>query len=68
MTRIAVFASGRGSNFQAIYRKVQEGYLNCQIDVLICDNAKAGALEFADQNKISTYVVKINEFPTPDAF
>jgi formyltetrahydrofolate-dependent phosphoribosylglycinamide formyltransferase len=68
LTRIAVFASGRGSNFQAIYKKVQEGYLNCHIDVLICDNAKAGALEFADQNKISTYVVKINEFPTPDAF
>lgn len=68
MTRIAVFASGRGSNFQAIYKKVQEGYLNCQIEVLICDNSKAGALEFANQNNISTCVVKINEFPAPDAF
>ena len=68
MTRIAVFASGRGSNFQAIYKKVQEGYLNCRVEVLICDNSKAGALEFAKQNNISNYVVRINEFPTADAF
>lgn len=68
MTKIAVFASGRGSNFRAIFKKIQDGYLCCQIAVLISDNTKAGALEFADQNRINTVVVKPKEFQTPEAF
>lgn len=68
MIRIAVFASGRGSNFRSIYQKIKEGYLSCQVSVLISDNSKAGALEFAEQSSISTYVVNPREFPTPDSF
>ena len=68
MTQIAVFASGRGSNFSAIHKKIKEGYLSCQVSALISDNSKAGALEFAEQNNISTYVVKPREFPSPDSF
>ena len=68
MTKIAVFASGRGSNFQAVFKKIREGYLSCQIAVLISDNLKAGALEFAEQKNIDTFAVKPKEFPTPEAF
>lgn len=68
MTQIAVFASGRGSNFRAIFKKIQEGFLTCQIAVLISDNTKAGALEFAKENNISNYVVKPGDFVTPDFF
>ena len=68
MTQIAVFASGRGSNFRTIFTKIKEGYLFCQVSALISDNLKADALEFAEQNDISTYVVKPREFPTPDSF
>jgi phosphoribosylglycinamide formyltransferase-1 len=68
LTQIAVFASGRGSNFRAIVKKIQEGFLTCQIAVLISDNSKAGALEFAERNDISTYVVKPRESPTPESF
>ena len=68
MTRIAVFASGRGSNFRAIYQKIKEGYLACQVTALVSDNSTALALEFAEQNNISTYVVKPQEFPALDSF
>lgn len=68
MTKIAVFASGRGSNFRAIYQRIQEGFLNCQIAVVISDNSKAGALEFARQNHIQTFTVAPGEFPTSVAF
>lgn len=68
MTRTAVFASGRGSNFSAIYQKIEEGYLKCQLSALISDNAKAGALEFARRHRIPTFVVAPKEFPTREAF
>lgn len=68
MTKIAVFVSGRGSNFQAIFKKIQEGYLSCHVAALISDNQKAGAIEFAEQNHIDTFVVKPKEFQTPEAF
>jgi phosphoribosylglycinamide formyltransferase-1 len=68
VTKIAVFASGKGSNFRAIFNKIQEGYLSCQIDVLISDDAKAGALVFAEQNGIHTNIVKPKEFQTPETF
>jgi phosphoribosylglycinamide formyltransferase-1 len=68
LTQIAVFASGRGSNFRAIFEKIKEGFLACQIAILISDNSNAGALEFAEQNNIPAYVVKPREFPTPDSF
>lgn len=68
MTKIAVFASGRGSNFKAVYQKIKEGFLNCEISVLISDNSKAGALEYARLNHISNFIVAPKEFPTPEAF
>lgn len=68
MTKIAVFASGRGSNFSAIHQKIQEGYLACEIAVLVSDNPKAGALEFARQNHIPTFMAAPREFTTPQAF
>ncbi len=43
MMRIVVLASGRGSNFQAILNRVQNGDLPLEIAALISDNAKAKA-------------------------
>jgi phosphoribosylglycinamide formyltransferase 1 len=68
LTKLAVFASGRGSNLKAIFKKIQEGYLSCKIAVLISDNDKAGALEFANENRINTFIVKPKEFQIPEAF
>jgi len=47
--RIAVFASGGGTNFQAIVDKIATGRLNAWIMVLICNNRNAFALERARQ-------------------
>lgn len=68
MTKIAVFASGRGSNFRTIHQKIKEGYLACEIAVLISDNSKAGSLEFARQNHIPTFTIVPKEYPTSEAF
>ena len=39
--RIAIFASGSGSNFQAIVDQVQKGKLDVSIELLVCDRPQA---------------------------
>lgn len=52
LLKLAVFASGRGSNFQSIYNAIQNNTLHAQVNVVISNNADAGALEFARENRI----------------
>jgi phosphoribosylglycinamide formyltransferase-1 len=47
--RIAVLASGSGTNFQAIVDKIASGQLNARIMALICNNRNAYVLERARQ-------------------
>lgn len=47
MKRIAVLASGRGSNFEAIARNVRDGRLEAEIAALVVNNPAARALEIA---------------------
>lgn len=39
--RIAVFASGSGSNFQAVVDAVREGRLDARVELLVCDRPQA---------------------------
>jgi phosphoribosylglycinamide formyltransferase-1 len=66
--RIAVLASGRGTNFQAILNNVKSGKLNVKIDVLISDRRAAKALEIAQENNIDTVYFNIKEYPSHDKF
>ncbi len=50
--RIAVFASGRGSNLQAIIDAISHKKLNCEICFVLSNNSKAFALEIARNNNI----------------
>ncbi|HRK02736.1 MAG TPA: phosphoribosylglycinamide formyltransferase [Oligoflexia bacterium] len=54
--RVAVFASGGGSNFKALIEHQKTGKLRAQIVGLITDQPKAGALEFARAQKIANAV------------
>jgi len=51
---IAVFASGRGSNFQAILDAINAGFLPARITVLISNNSDAGAFKIAHKYNIPT--------------
>jgi len=53
--RICVFASGRGSNLQAILDGVEEGRLNCEIVFVMSNNSSSGALEIARKKNIPAY-------------
>lgn len=50
---IAVFASGRGSNFQAVLEKIESGDIpNAKIAAVISNNSTAGALEIARSHSL----------------
>ncbi|HNY39638.1 MAG TPA: phosphoribosylglycinamide formyltransferase [Bryobacteraceae bacterium] len=47
MKRLAIFLSGRGSNFEAIARNVRDGKLDAEIAVVVSNNPEAKGLETA---------------------
>ena len=51
---IGVFASGRGSNFQAILSSIERGILPARVTVLLSNRSDAGAFEIANAYSIPT--------------
>jgi phosphoribosylglycinamide formyltransferase-1 len=62
MTRIAVLASGRGSNFQAVIDRVQDGSIPADIVRLITDNPFAYAIQRARDADIPVEIVDYSTF------
>jgi phosphoribosylglycinamide formyltransferase 1 len=52
MIKVAVLASGRGSDFQAIIDGIEKREVDARIVLLITDNPQAGAIEKAKRGKI----------------
>ncbi|WP_156291013.1 phosphoribosylglycinamide formyltransferase [Oceanobacillus salinisoli] len=57
--KAAVFASGTGSNFQAI---MEANNLPCEISLLICDKPGAGVIEKAKNSDVPAFVFQPKEF------
>ena len=69
MLRIAVFGSGRGSNFGAILDAIRAGKLpRVQIVAVISNNADAGILQLARQENIAAFHMSSRQFRDEDAF
>lgn len=66
--KIAVLASGRGSNFQSIQDAIEEGKIKAKIVLLVTDNRKAQALERASNHGIETLFLNPKEFLEREAF
>ncbi|MCK9590535.1 MAG: phosphoribosylglycinamide formyltransferase [Methanoregula sp.] len=66
--RIAVLASGRGSNFQAVIDSLQEGKIPATCIALITDNPKAYAIERANIAKIPVTVIDYASFPSREMY
>ena len=66
--QIAVLASGRGSNFEAILKNIQQGKLNATISVVISNRKSAGVLDIARENQIPAYFVSGKQYPETGEF
>lgn len=65
---IAVFASGRGTNFGAIIRGVKKGKIKASLSLLVCDNPKAGAISRAKRAGIKVAKVLREDFASKKDF
>jgi len=65
---IAVFASGRGSNFTAIIQAAKKGKLKGNLALLICDNHQAGAISRAKRAKIKVAEILREDFASKAEF
>ncbi|MCM3125150.1 MULTISPECIES: phosphoribosylglycinamide formyltransferase [unclassified Mesobacillus] len=68
MKKIAVFASGSGSNFQAIAVAAQSGSLNAEISLLVCDKPGAFAVDRAEMLGIPALVISPKSYPFKEAY
>lgn len=62
MIKIAVLASGRGTNLQAIIDAIKTGQINGEIKIVISDNPEAYALIRAKANQIATKIVYYKQY------
>jgi len=65
---IGVFASGRGSNFEALLQRIKEDEIPAQIGAVISNNQEAGVLRIARENDIPAYYIERGQFETGTEF
>ena len=68
MKHIVVFASGSGTNFQAIIDAVKSGQINARVKGLLSDNPNCKALDRAKKNDIETAVIHPSDFESTEGF
>jgi|HigsolmetaAR204D_1030405.scaffolds.fasta_scaffold00125_11 phosphoribosylglycinamide formyltransferase-1 len=66
--RIAVFASGNGSNFQAIVDAVRRGELDADIRLLVCDKPQAKVVERAKTAGIEVFAFRPKDYASREAY
>ena len=66
--RLAVFASGRGTNFQAILDAIDAGDLPAEVVCCVSNTPTAGALDRAARQDIPTVVLEPSSFEAPAPF
>lgn len=68
MVKAAVFASGSGTNFEALAEKEKSGELKADLDCLICDHSDAYALKRAEKLGIESFVFELKDFESKKAY
>jgi len=68
MKRVAVLASGRGSNFQAVIDAIGEGYIPAECAGLISDNPGAYAIERARKAGIPFFIVDYSLYASKEDY
>ena len=66
--RIAVFLSGRGSNFMAIHDAIVEGKINAEIVLVFSNKKEAPGLKIAGERQLETLYLNPKDFPSREAY
>jgi phosphoribosylglycinamide formyltransferase-1 len=66
--KIAVFLSGRGSNFLAIHDAIQSGRINADIDLVFSNKQDAPGLKIARERGLNTLSLNPKEFASREDY
>ncbi|UNK19312.1 phosphoribosylglycinamide formyltransferase [Paenibacillus sp. N3/727] len=66
--RIAVFASGRGSNFQSLVDAQVRGVLGGEISLLVCDKPQAPVVQRAREAGIESFVFQPKDYASREDY
>lgn len=66
--RIAVFASGSGSNFQALAEAVRDGGMPAEIALLVCDKPAAPVVRRAETLGVPTFLFDPKTYASREAY
>jgi phosphoribosylglycinamide formyltransferase-1 len=66
--RIAVFASGSGSNFQALAEAIRDGRIHASIELVVCDKPSAYVLERARIYQVETFAFQPKQYASREAY
>ncbi|MDQ3191342.1 MAG: phosphoribosylglycinamide formyltransferase [Bacteroidota bacterium] len=66
MKRIAIFASGAGSNAQKIIDYFRTNSSEIAVSLIVSNNPQAGVLDIANENKINIVIVNKEELKNPN--
>mgnify|MGYP001565461635 CR=1 FL=1 len=61
---LAIFASGRGSNFSAIVKAIKQNEIKVKLVILVCDQPEALVIKRARIARIPVILVKREDFPS----
>ena len=67
-TRLAVFASGSGSNYEAIVEACRDGRIDAEVVLLVCDKPGAKVLERAKRYGTESYAFSPKDFESREAY
>ncbi|MEH6940577.1 phosphoribosylglycinamide formyltransferase [Bacillus sp. JJ722] len=68
MKKIAIFASGSGSNLQSIVDYIKQGTLQAEVALVVCDQPGAFAVERAKKEDIPTFIFRARDYESKVAF
>ena len=66
--RLALFASGNGSNCRAIYEAIEKGNLHASIGLVLSNNAESGILTWAKEKKLPWIHLSSEQFDDKKKF
>ena len=66
--RIAIFLSGRGSNFMAIHNAIVAGKINAEIVIVFSNKKEAPGLKIAQERNLETLYLNPKEYQSREAY
>lgn len=68
MKKIVVFASGNGTNFEAIVNACENNEINAKVELLVCDKPKAYVITRAKCHNVPVLALKLSSFNSKEEY